>query len=254
VGIGANKTVARIGARAAKPAGQRIVPPGQEAEFLAPFPLPWLAGIRPDALATLRVAGVRTIGDLARAPAAELGLAIGSPALALQRRAQGVDEEPVLSRSLKLPQWRESIEFAADQWEERILQTAIRKLIEPLLMRLREQRLEARRLTLRLRYTDRGESEAGVSLPAPSDLDTDFLPHVPALLRAAWKRCVRLRAIAVTVGSLYQPSPQLTLFGDSKRESGALRKLAVTLDGLRRKYGADAVRRGVSEPVVEGIR
>ena len=44
---------------------------------------------------TLEVAGLATMGELARAPIDALQLVLGRGALALQRRAQGVDEEPV---------------------------------------------------------------------------------------------------------------------------------------------------------------
>lgn len=250
-GIGSNKTVARIGARTTQPAGQLVVPAGHEADFLAPHPLRWLEGLPAQALETLQIAGIRTIGDLARSPTDALQLAVGKAASGWQRKAQGVDEEPVRPKSAQEPAWQESFEFTVEQWEEPVLQAAVRKLLERLLTRLREQRMEARRLRLRIRYIDRAESEASLALRAPSDLDDDFLPHLPELLRSAWKRRVRIRALFLSVASLYRPSAQLSLFGDFKRDSGALRKLAVTLDTLRQKYGGNAIRRGVEETSVE---
>ena len=97
---------------------------------------------------------------------------------------------------------------------------------------------------MQLRYTDRAEDSSSTSLANPSDLDLDFLPLLPALLKAAWRRRVRLRAVTLSVGRMYRPSAQLSLFPEPKRESGALRRLALTVDLLRQRYGEGVIRRG----------
>jgi nucleotidyltransferase/DNA polymerase involved in DNA repair len=67
-GLGGNKTVSRIASRLRKPAAQIAVPRGGEAAFLSPLPLRWLPGVGDELRATLEIAGVRTIGQLAHAP------------------------------------------------------------------------------------------------------------------------------------------------------------------------------------------
>ncbi|MBS1825035.1 MAG: DNA polymerase IV [Acidobacteria bacterium] len=243
-GIAANKTVARIASRLRKPNGSVIVAPGNEAAFLAPLPVHWLDGIASTTRDTLELAGVRTLGALARAPVDALELALGRHALQYQRRAQGIDETPVRPRDASQPQWRESFESPEEVWEEPLILRSIRLLLERILARVRLQQVEARRLTLLLRYTDREESSASLSLPHPSDLDEDFLPLLPSLLQSAWRRRVRLRALTLSVGLIYQPSAQLSLFAEPKRESGALRRLATTIDTLRRRYGEGVIHRG----------
>ena len=194
-GVAANKTVARIAARLRKPGGQVRIPPGGEADFLAPLGLGWLPGIGPQSLATLEVAGLVRIGQLARAPLDALEVVLGRQALPLQRRAQGVDEEPVGRRASREPSWRESAEFAEDVWEEPFIMAALRRLLERLMASLRAAGVEVRRLTLVLRYTDRAESQSSLTLPRPSAVEDDFLPLLGGLLRDAWKRRVRLRAL-----------------------------------------------------------
>jgi len=243
-GIASNKTAARIAARLRKPAGQVEVPLGGEGAFLAPLPVGWLEGLGGDMIETLELAGVRTLGSLARAPLDALELALGKHALRWQRRAQGVDEEPVRPRSASAPRWREAVEFPEEAWEEPRILAAIKKRLETLLERARREGVEARRLTLGLVYTDRGESSQSLTLAQPTDLECDFEPSLPALLRAAWRRRVRLRGLTVTLSGIYQPSQQLSLFPEPKRESGALRRLAAAIDDLRKKYGENVIRRG----------
>jgi DNA polymerase-4 len=241
-GLATNKTVARIAARLRKPGAQLVVPPGGEAAFLAPLPASWLPGIGPEMRSTLGLAGLATIGDLARAPLDALGLVLGRGALALQRRAQGVDEEPVRRKSARGDARKETVEFAEDVWEEPLILATLRAMLERLMARVRAESVEVRRLTLSLRYTDREESERSLNLDEPTDLETDFLPLLADLLRTAWQRRVRLRALTLRAGRVYRPSPQLLLFGGETKP--AQHRLAVTIDALRRAYGEEAVIRG----------
>lgn len=241
-GIAANKTVARIAARLRKPDAQLVVPPGGEAKFLAPLPVNWLPGVGPETRSMLEVAGLRTVGELARAPLDALELVVAKDALRLQRRAQGVDEEPVQPPRAVDPTRSETVEFAEDVWEEPLVFLSLNSMLEKLMARLRQQGAEIRRLTLALRYTDRYESERSVSLPEPSALDADFLPLLPGLLRSAWNRRVRLRSVSLRAGPLYRSSPQMNLFEPRRAGGGAA--LQAAIDRLRQVYGPAAVVRG----------
>jgi DNA polymerase-4 len=240
-GLATNKTVARVAARLRKPGAQLVVPPGREAEFLAPLGVGWLPGVGGELRSTLEVAGIATVGDLARAPIDDLALVAGRGALTLQRRAQGVDEEPVRSMPAVDPNRKETAEFSEDIWEEPRVLEMLKGMIERLMARVRASQIEVRRLTLALRYTDREESERSVNLAEPTALETDLFPHLPELLRSAWGRRVRLRAVTLRVGRVYRPSPQLELFGEG-HASGV--PLQLTIDRLRRAFGESAVMRG----------
>lgn len=241
-GIATNKTVARIAARLRKPGAQLTVAPGGEAGFLAPLPVGWLPGVGRETRSTLEVAGLVTMGDLAHAPLDALALVLGRDALRLQRRAQGVDEEPVRPKPEEDQSRRETLEFAEDVWEEAVLQAKLKSMLESLMARIRNEGVEVRRLTLTLRYTDREEAERSVNLPEPTALDTDFLPCFPDLLRSAWGRRVRLRAVTLRAGRVYRPSPQMELFSEGGQAKGL--PLQVTIDRLRRIFGPSAVIRG----------
>jgi DNA polymerase-4 len=241
-GIATNKTVARIAARLRKPNAQLVVPPGGEADFLAPLPVSWLPGVGPEMRSTLEVAGLRTVGELARMPLEALQLLVERDALRLQRRAQGKDEEPVRPPRQHDVSHCETVEFAEEAWEEPLVILTLNSLLEKLMARLRQEGVEIRRLTLTLRYTDRYESVRSVSLPEPTALEQDFLPHLPALLRSAWNRRVRLRAVSLRAGPVYRPSPQMELFPERRVSGGAA--LQAAIDRLRQAYGPKAVVRG----------
>ncbi len=85
LGVATNKLVAKIandvGKAAARsdqpPNALQVVPPGQEAAFLAPLPVEALWGVGPKTAERLHGLGLHTIGDLARWPEADLGRRFG---------------------------------------------------------------------------------------------------------------------------------------------------------------------------------
>lgn len=242
-GIAANKLTARIAARLRKPGAQITVPAGAEREFLAPLPLRALTGLDPQSLATLEVAGVRTIGHLARIPLDALASVLGRHALLWQRRAQGVNEDPVAPPQPKAEGWHESLEFTEDAWEEPILLAALRRLAERLMAQVRAAQVEIRRITLGLRYADRDESRRFFDAPEPTAMETDFFPILPKLLEDTWVRRVRIRSLRLSASRVYRPSPQLDLFAPPPRREADTR-LATAIDQLRRQFGQAIVRRG----------
>jgi nucleotidyltransferase/DNA polymerase involved in DNA repair len=247
--LATNKTVARIAARLRKPHAPCEIPPGTEASFLAPLPLRWLPGLSPAHQDTLAVAGIDRIGDLAQAPLAATSLILGKNALPLQRRAQGLDEAPVAPpRDSTKPSWRQFIEFSEDVWQTELLAATARQLLDSLMPTLRAEGLLVRKLTLGLRYTDREENERSILLAEPSNLEADFYAHLPSLLRQAWQRRVRLRALWLRASHPHTPSPQFDLFSHTPQQNlrEKEQRLAAALDQLRTHFGSRAVRRGFS--------
>lgn len=243
-GIASNKMVARIAARLRKPGAQMTVEPGGERVFLAPLPLRILPGLASGSLDALEVAGLRTIGQFASAPIDALAAVLGRGALPLQRRAQGVSEEPVGRKRVAEPGWSEFLEFPEDVWEEPVLLATLRRMLERLMAQVRGGGVEVRRLTLEVRYTDREESRRSVELAEPTALEGETFGLLPGLLEGAWTRRVRLRALTLRANRIYRPSPQMDLFApDSGRREHDM-KLAAIVDRLRREHGAAIVRRG----------
>ncbi|MFZ5926705.1 MAG: DNA polymerase Y family protein [Acidobacteriota bacterium] len=244
-GIAVNKLVSRLAARAGKPGGRLVVPPGRERAFLAPLPVAALPGLNREALEALDLAGIHRIGQVAALPADMLGAVLGRRALPLIRQAQGIADEPVGARRRSSEEgWAERIEFPEDAWEERLLLTALRGMLERLMAAVRAAGVEVRRLTLELRYTDRAESRYSVDLSEPSCTEDDALPLLPALLEGAWTRRVRLRAMTLRAGRVYRPGTQLALFDLNAEQRERRRRAAAVLDAVRKRFGAAALVRG----------
>lgn len=72
VGIGRSKVVAKLGSDTAKPGGLKVIPPDATPSFLDPVPVEKLYGVGPKTTSVLEEMGIRTVGQLSKAPLAEL--------------------------------------------------------------------------------------------------------------------------------------------------------------------------------------
>ncbi len=95
IGLGTNKTIAKIASEQEKPRGLTAVFPGTEGRFLAPLPIEAMSGIGPAMAKTLHQQGIRTLGELSRADATYLTSLVGNTASKMILRAQGKEVSEV---------------------------------------------------------------------------------------------------------------------------------------------------------------
>ncbi len=98
VGAASSKSVAKIASDLRKPDGLVVIPPGEEAGFLAPLAVGKLSGIGPKAVELLHQDGVDTIGQLAGQPMEWFVQRFGKRAAPVRAKAMGEDREPVQPR------------------------------------------------------------------------------------------------------------------------------------------------------------
>ena len=244
VGLATNKLVAKVASDHHKPAGFTVVPPGTEAEFLAPLPVERLPGVGPALLEQLRDRGVTTVGDLARVPPHLLRLSFGEWGELLAHRARGEDLRRVTPNEEVKSISREHT-FEEDVSDVSLLESTLVALTEDVCRRLRRQRLEARTVTVKIRYADFVTHTCSHTLSRPLDVDEAFFKEVLALFRTGRRRRYHLRLVGVGLSNLVPRAWQDDLFD---QELPLLRELDLKLDTIREKYGKEAVRRGAALP------
>ena len=178
VGIAGSKLAAR--AAAALPRSPNVVAPRGEARFLAPLPLNSLLesggsgsggtvpnGDDQEILHTLKLWGLRTVGDLAGLPAGEVHSRLGGRGAALHAAARGVDPAPLTPRPPP-PTFRESqtFEWPIDNLEPFLF--VARGAVERLTARLEARGMGCKRLELSLKLEPEGLHELAIELPAPT--------------------------------------------------------------------------------------
>jgi DNA polymerase-4 len=211
LGVGTSKVVAKVASDRRKPGGITVVPPGREAEFLAPFDLRLLPGIGPRTEERLRGLDLSTLGALAALTDEELAALLpGKVGLVLRDRARGIDP-----RGLEGPSENVSISheetFERDISDRSALHSELRRMAGRLGEHLERSGRAARTVTTKVRYPDFAIRSRSTSLPVGID-DGDRIGELACALldRALADRPGALRLVGVGVSNL-EAHRQLTL-------------------------------------------
>ncbi len=237
VGVARTKLVAKIGSDLRKPDGLVVVPPGEEAAFLAPLAISRLWGVGPQTAAVLGDFGVKTIGDLARMDRAALVRRLGQHGAALVDRAHGIDPDPVED-----PGRAKSIShehtFDVDTADPDAIERTLLAMAEGVSGRLRDAGTKAATVTVKVRDSAFRTVTRQRTLAEPTDLTEPIWRTALELARPEF-RGRRIRLIGISTSG-FGERQQLELFepDDPRR-----RRATEAADSLRRRFGPRTVTR-----------
>jgi DNA polymerase-4 len=152
-GLAANKFVAKVASDLRKPDGLVVVPAGTEASFLAPLPVERLWGVGRVLAEALAGMGIATIGQLQGMPLSTLERRFGEHGRHLHDLAFGRDERTVEPSTAAKSIGAETT-FGVDCTDPERIRRTLRRHAERVARELREERLSAARVTLKLRFAD----------------------------------------------------------------------------------------------------
>lgn len=236
IGAASGRIIAKVAAESAKPDGCRLVLPGQEASFLAPLPVESLPGIGPRAGRALRERGIATLGALAQTPLEVLLPIFGRRSAEIRALAAGRDEQPVglVPRRPKSLGHEET--FDEDLWNEQGIRCAVAELAEETARALRDRRLQARIVTVKVRFDDFATMTRQRALPVPTADGAVIAAVAWELAREIVRRRARpVRLVGVRVSDLSERALQLPL--DLERSDDPVRRerFLQVLDSLARR-------------------
>lgn len=248
LGVATNKLVAKIANTVGKaqadgpgpPNAITVVPPGQEAAFLAPLDVRELWGVGPKTAERLAGMGIHTIGDLAAWPADDLARRFGKHGADLARRARGDDDRP-LETEHEAKSISKETTFAADVSDGKLLRETLLELSTGVGRRLRRAGLSGPTVKLKLRWADFTTLTRQTTLRQPTDQDSVIYETALALFEATWERGRPVRLLGVGVTGLDETAYQLPLWETGSAEE---RRLLEALDALRDRFGEGVVKRG----------
>ncbi len=213
IALATNKLVSKIACNTVKPRGWVVVPPGEEAAFLAPLPIEKLPGAGKVTRAKMARWNVKTIGDLTQVPVEELRKEFGRNGLALHEAASGLDDSPLVT------DWRpQSISqentFERDTRDLAEVEAYLKGASARVARELEREGYRARTIVLKLRYGDFTTITRQVTLRAPTADDAEICSAVLRLLQTHWDRHRPIRLIGVGAHNLVGASgaQQLGLF------------------------------------------
>jgi DNA polymerase-4 len=251
VGVAAVKFVAKIASDLRKPDALVVVPPGAEVRFLAPLPVRFLWGAGKKAQEVLARHGLATIGDVQQLtePALEalFGKALGAHFHALAHARdprEVVPDHDARSISHELTFWPDLT--TKEQCEQVLL-----RLSEQVCTRLREDRLVAGLVRLKLRDPDFTTITRQRTLATPTCQDLEVYGAAKRLFAAARPSMRPVRLLGVVAAALVaQDAPrQRSLFAHVPSRG---QRYLEAVDSIRKRFGYGAIRHGGPECLGDG--
>jgi DNA polymerase IV len=238
IGAAATKYVAKLASSRAKPDGLLVVPAASTLAFLHPQPVSALWGVGPKAEEQLTRLGLRTVGDVAEVPLDALTRAIG-PATARQLHELSWGRDP---RSVSTAHEEKSIghetTFETDVTDRVVVHRTLLALADAVAVRLRRAGVQARTVSIKLRFEDFTTITRSRTLGEPTDLARRLYEEARSLYDAASEGGRPVRLIGVRGEQLVGAVASLGLWDDDE----AWRDAEYTVDAVASKFGAGAVR------------
>ncbi|MCB9831367.1 MAG: DNA polymerase IV [Planctomycetes bacterium] len=242
VGVASNKFVAKVASDLRKPDGLVVVPPGEEARFLAPLAISRLWGAGPRLVERLRGLGLDRIRDLQALAPEDLRRILGDRAGGhFGALARGLDDREVSNQRETHSISRETT-FARDVCDQARLERVLAELARDVGRRLRHACLRARCIRLKLRLPDFHTFSRQHHPARAIDRDADLIAEGRALLHRLHDEGMPVRLIGLGGADLVEAEAQeqLELFG-AEAEARA-EGLQDALDRIRARFGAEAIR------------
>ncbi|MFQ6083075.1 MAG: DNA polymerase IV [Candidatus Aminicenantia bacterium] len=233
IGVGSNKLIAKIASSQAKPEGLLLVPQDQEAAFLHDLPLTALPGIGRNIEKKLREMGIRKIGELAEFPLQLLINSFGKVGENLWNKSRGIDFS-LLQNRVQPKTLSQEITLNEDSTEPDFLKKILSRLVEELSVRLRGYRMKARRLTIKIRYSD-FRTVTFSERVEPTNIDSEIYKIIKLLFERSYQRRVRVRLLGIIFSHLISLEEEAFLFEDE--ESKKKSSLYHSIDTIRKKFG-----------------
>ena len=228
VGVSVSKAVSKIASDLDKPDGLVVVPPGDQAEFLAPLQVGKLWGIGPKTAERLMAEGVDTIGALAVQSPDWFTRVFGQRAEGVRLRSVGLDDEPVHTERITKSVSSETT-FPDDIGDTAELRRVLEELAGGVAESLERKGLRGRTVTVKMRLADFTTFTRQSTLATPS--------NEPGPVRdLAW----RLLSAELTTGRTFR---LLGVGVSNFAEPDEVRQLPLSLEGDFR-----AVKPGLGQP------
>jgi DNA polymerase-4 len=242
IGAAASRLVAKVASDQAKPNGVLWIVPGQEARFLGPLDVRKIPGVGKVTERNLHAFGIREVRDLAGLDEAFLEERFGKWGLAMAGKARGEDAGGWFDGEVGEGGDPKSIShehtFSSDTKDAAALDAMLVRLAEMVARRLRDHRLWARTVHIKLRYSDFSTFTRARTLGHASQIDTELATAVRELFHKAWNgRAIRL--LGVYAQSLETQEGQTNLLDEDGTQRW--RKTLEAVDRLRDKYGDGSV-------------
>lgn len=240
-GLASNKLISKVATNEAKPNGRMEIAWGQEKSFLAPLPIEKLPMVGKQTSELLRSMGVDTLAVLSQIPPEMMMNLLGKSGLELWRRANGIDETPIVPYHQQKSIGTEQT-FEADTIDIGFLQRQLMRMTEQIAFELRNNNKLAGCITVKIRYSDFQTVTRQASI-AYTASDHILQEKARDLFEQLYDRRLLVRLLGVRFTHLVPGNPQINLFDDTYQTVN----LYQAIDKIKRRYGEDILIRAAGK-------
>jgi len=230
-GLSINKVVSKIATGEAKPNNQLMIDTGHEKEFMAPLSIKKIPQVGDKTYQTLRHLGVKKIYTIQEMQEEMMIRVLGKNGSMIWRRAQGVDNRPVIAFNERKSISTERT-FDKDTIDIKKLKSILIAMTENLAYQLRRGDKLTACINVKIKYSDFNTYSKQMRIPFCS-ADHILIPKILDLFERLYNRRVLVRLIGIRFSHIVSGNYQINLFED---DENAL-NLYQALDKIREKYG-----------------
>lgn len=235
--LASNKLISKVATNEVKPNGQLEIPFGREKGFLAPLSIMKLPGVGKETGYKLLKMGVETVKVLSEIPVIMLQNMMGKTGTELWRKANGIDETPVIPFHEQKSISTENT-FQQDTIDVNYLHTELVRMTEKIGFELRQQNKLTGCITIKLRYSNFETFTKQVTVPY-SNADHTLLKVARDLFTKLYDRRLLVRLIGIRFTNLVPGNYQIKLYEDTQE----VIKLFQAIDSVKKQFGEGALMR-----------
>lgn len=246
VGIGPNKFIAKIASDIDKPNGFKCVTAQQAQAFLDPLPVTRIWGVGKAAEKKLHANGIRTIAQLRSQSVEAMQHYFGGFGIHIWQLAHGKDDRRVVPDHQAKSISHETT-FPADIHDRVILKDTLRSLTQQVCIRLRRADLLAKRVELKLRFSNFKTITRSKTIAQSTNLTAEIWREVISLFNKEFPDKVQpLRLVGIGLSELStQQNMQMDMFSQPfKNKYKAVDEIA---DKIRDRFGSRSITIGLNK-------
>lgn len=229
--LATNKLISKVATNECKPNGRLEVKAGNEKTFLAPLPIEKLPMVGNQTATLLRRMGVETIFILSQIPVEMMTNLLGKNGIELWRRAQGLDESPIVPYHEQKSIGTENT-FETDTIDIQFLHKELVRMTEKIAFELRCNNKLTGCITVKIRYSDFQTMTMQSSITYTAN-DHILLQKVKELFNKLYDRRLLVRLVGVRFTNLVAGSYQINIFEDSQEMICLYR----AIDSVKKQFG-----------------
>ena len=245
IGISSNKLLAKMAGDFEKPNKVHTLFPEEMEAKMWPLPVRDLFLVGPATERKLKLYGIYTIGDLAKADVQLLRKRLGKQGETIWHFANGRNADAVTPEPAENKGYGNSITTAKDVTTKEHAHQVLLSLCETLAARMRKDSKCGSCISVHLRTNEFAHFSHQSMLHGATNITTEIFDAACRVFDEAWDGVTPLRQLGVQMTRLSnEPYQQYDLFsGVSPKQFERKLKLDETVDNLRDKFGEDIIRR-----------